>query len=137
MTGEEAKKEIIDMANALQLIPNTPKGKAVSMALKALEQEPCEDCVSRIEALNSLDKVENKDSWYRLTDVMKMIRNLPPVIPQPKTGRWISGHEETGALGITYTEKICSNCGWSHSLVIPKNYCPNCGIKMVESEGKE
>ena len=39
MTGEEAKKEIIDMANALQLIPNTPKGKAVSMALKALEQE--------------------------------------------------------------------------------------------------
>ena len=31
-------KEIIDMANALQLIPNTPKGKAVSMALKALEQ---------------------------------------------------------------------------------------------------
>ena len=38
MTGEEAKKEIIDMANTLQLIPNTPKGKAVSMALKALEQ---------------------------------------------------------------------------------------------------
>lgn len=37
MTEEEAKKEIIDMANALQLIPNTPKGKAVSMALKALE----------------------------------------------------------------------------------------------------
>ena len=39
MTREEAKKEIIDMANTLQLIPNTPKGKAVSMALKALEQE--------------------------------------------------------------------------------------------------
>ena len=39
MTREEAKKEIIDMANALQLIPNTPKGKAVSMAIKALEQE--------------------------------------------------------------------------------------------------
>ena len=39
MTKEEAKKEIIDMANALQLIPNTPKGKAVSMALKALEKD--------------------------------------------------------------------------------------------------
>ena len=39
MTEEEAKKEIIDMANALQLIPNTSKGKAVLMALKALEQE--------------------------------------------------------------------------------------------------
>jgi len=39
MTKEEAKKEIIDMANTLQLIPNTPKGKAVSMALKALEQK--------------------------------------------------------------------------------------------------
>ena len=40
MTREEAIKEIIDMANALQLIPNTPKGKAVSMAIQALEQEP-------------------------------------------------------------------------------------------------
>jgi len=39
MTKEEAKKEIIEMTNALQLIPNTPKGKAVSMALRALEQE--------------------------------------------------------------------------------------------------
>ena len=39
MTREEAKEEIIDMANALQLIPSTPKGKAVSMAIEALEQE--------------------------------------------------------------------------------------------------
>ena len=57
--------------------------------------------------------------------------------PLPNTGHWISGYKETGALGITYTEKICSNCGWNHSLVIPKNYCPNCGVKMTESEGEK
>ena len=55
MTEEEAKKQIIDMANALQLIPNTPKGKAVSMALKALERE------------SVLDKIRDEIEGYRST----------------------------------------------------------------------
>ena len=57
MTGKEAKKEIIDMANTLQLIPNTPKGKAVSMALKALEQEPVLDKI-RDEILEYIDDLD-------------------------------------------------------------------------------
>ena len=47
-----------------------------------------------------------------------------------KRGKWIDGDVETGALNIQYTEKICSICGWSHSLVIPNNFCPNCGADM-------
>ena len=71
MTGEEAKKEIIDMANALQLIPNTPKGKAVSMALKALEQDNVLDKIrAEIEALIEwhdcpIEYDNGNDAWYR------------------------------------------------------------------------
>lgn len=71
MTEEEAKKEIIDMANALQLIPNTPKGKAVSMALKALEQDNVLDKIrAEIETLIEwhdcpIEYDNGNDAWYR------------------------------------------------------------------------
>lgn len=51
---------------------------------------------------------------------------LRPEIERKK-GKWLHGKTEIGALDIQYEEKICSECGWSHSLVIPNNYCPNCG----------
>lgn len=52
-----------------------------------------------------------------------------PTVEQ-KTGEWLYGAVETGACNIQYREYICSECGWSHSLMIPQNYCPNCGTKM-------
>lgn len=45
-------------------------------------------------------------------------------------GVWIKEGEEKGAVDISYSRLKCSVCGWSHSLVIPKNYCPNCGADM-------
>lgn len=45
-------------------------------------------------------------------------------------GEWIEENSETGALGIKYTWLKCNKCGWSHGLVIPKNFCPNCGADM-------
>ena len=45
-------------------------------------------------------------------------------------GGWIIIGEEIGALGLTYKTKKCSKCGWEHSLLIPENYCPNCGAEM-------
>jgi hypothetical protein len=108
------------------------------------DSEPCEDCVSRIEALNSLDKVENKDSWYRLTDVMKMIQNLPPVQPQQKTGHWIrvdNGKQIHLKDGMTVESVKCSECDeWltaSDEYACNGNYCPNCGCRMVEPQESE
>lgn len=49
-------------------------------------------------------------------------------------GEWIEENSETGALGIKYTWFKCNQCGWDSSLVIPKNFCPNCGADM---RGKE
>lgn len=45
-------------------------------------------------------------------------------------GEWITIGEEQGALGIIYKIRKCSKCGWEHSLVIPDNFCPNCGADM-------
>lgn len=55
---------------------------------------------------------------------------LADEIGQRPKGKWIEEGQETGALGIKYTWVKCSECGWSNSLVIPKNYCPNCGADM-------
>ena len=90
---------------------------------------------------------ENKDYFY--TDVLDHIDNAPTVdlweMRQEATenalkkaevlykrpqGEWIEENSETGALGIKYTWVKCNQCGWSNSLVIPKNFCPNCGAYM-------
>ena len=49
-------------------------------------------------------------------------------------GEWIITGEEQGAVGITYKIRKCNKCGWEHSLVIPNNFCPNCGADMRKEE---
>lgn len=102
--------------------------EAVEMAIKALEQEPCEDAVSRqavLDLINSDWKYEGLE-----TDVA----SLPSVNPQ-KIGHWImTGVYYTGAYEtIDYVE--CSCCG-EYSLE-EGDYCPNCGAKMVEQQERE
>lgn len=60
-----------------------------------------------------------------------------PTIEERPTGQWIVTGEEQGALGITYKIRKCSNCSWEHSLVIPNNFCPNCGAKMTNEAENE
>lgn len=42
-------------------------------------------------------------------------------------GYWIPIGVEQVIPGVPYIEKQCSECGFTHSLVIPDNYCPKCG----------
>jgi hypothetical protein len=51
-------------------------------------------------------------------------------ISERSKGYWIIVGEEQGAFGIIYKIRKCSNCSWEHSLVIPDNFCPNCGADM-------
>lgn len=62
--------------------------EALYEAIKALEQEPCKDAISREDALMALT-----GKWTDSTDELiyrfiRQIRTLPSVNPQPKTG-WI------------------------------------------------
>lgn len=58
------------------------------------------------------------------------IKKEPAVEPARISGHWIDHKDERG-------EKYhkCSECGWDHALVIPRNYCPRCGADMRGGDG--
>lgn len=55
-------------------------------------------------------------------------------IPERPQGEWKETGYETGALGITYRQTQCSNCGWEHALPMRWNFCPNCGADMQKGD---
>lgn len=118
---------------------------AMMMAIKALGQEPCDDAISR-KALFDMCKKEidhiskNWQNYHSPSEaksgfayIATNIYDLPPVNPQPKSGHWNTYELAQGGIDEEWLE--CSECMWSNALVIPRKYCPNCGAKMIESEG--
>lgn len=115
--------------------------EALEIAIKALEQQPSEDAVSR-EAIRQLicrnnDKYGYSDRMHELTEE---IFALPSVQPQPKIGKWIITDKEHGRIWHCH----CSNCkkdpqdcvGGTENwwLVRLPDYCPDCGAKMEVEE---
>ena len=113
------------------------------------EQEPTTkndlgvDCISRVDAQTEIEmnalrytlakerggmgQVEWSDQLIKVSDAVDIIRNLPSVTPQePKTGHWINGNYHIR----------CSECGEDYPYRL-RNYCPNCGAKMVEPQESE
>ena len=123
--------------------------EALEMAIKALEQEPCEDAVSRASVFEilgnlmsipyDLDRPINKDD---VSESMDAIRVLPSVTPAPK-----KCHNENHDYAEC-DQFICSNCGielqdW-HRVKRDEDdgdvtyhgyefkYCPNCGSFIMK-----
>lgn len=126
--------------------------KALNLAIKALEQQPCEDCISR-EAVKEM----LSDEWTKympmeldinLSFVMEKINELPSVTPKgvtitdfadrcrecgkQKVGKW-KILDECANEGV-----YCSEC---HKKIFKLEfsptmkwrnfkYCPNCGADM-------
>lgn len=63
-----------------------PMNNALDMAIKALEQEPCEDCISRAETLEKFRPKGIADELWKECHEYKVIASMPSV--QPKT-KWI------------------------------------------------
>lgn len=122
-------------------------------AIKALEQEPCEDAVSRQAAIDAVafgityatginmetGEVSHPfaESNQELRKAIHRICELPPVNPQTKTGHWINVNEGKWNTIPAYK---CSACGanadlrdWSGE----SPFCPWCGAKMVEPQERE
>lgn len=100
--------------------------ETVRMAIKALEQELCEDAISREETLKTL-----MDEWTEYDSeligwLFEKIDKLPSVTPQPKMGHWI---KTIGENGVTSAIR-CSGCGFEDNRYELFNYCPNCGRPM-------
>ena len=102
--------------------------------LDCLEQEPCDDAISRQAVLEKAVYTETEEGWCGYTVDVDFIKSLPPVNPQePKTGHWTHGG-------------FCSECGcdvpayiidWKWQKDMDAKYCPICGAKMVEPQESE
>ncbi len=121
--------------------------KALDMAIEALEQEPCEDYVSRQAVLEIFGYV--MDYWkehaidvepHEIEDAIieqytftaEELSKLPLVTPQTKVGHWIAQN-----IHNCHTDFKCSKCGYVHNFLhlygeptADYPYCPNCGAKM-------
>ena len=91
-----------------------------------LEQEPCQDCISREAVMKLLEKEDWADTVYG-------VMNLPSTRQERKKGKWV---KMTGMMPPEYFGHYeCSECGWhlSHHDKTKENeleFCPNCGAKM-------
>lgn len=111
MTREEA----IEILKYIIPIPHRGDGKstshllqtnALAMAIKALEQQPNEDCVSRKAILNKKELIELPDgqSFYSIDP--ENIKNMPPVTPIQK---WIPVSEK---LPYPWDERYLVSLAW-------------------------
>ncbi len=101
------------------------------IAIKALEQEPCEDAISRKAALDMATTIQTDD--YSGNEIMEVvdideIKALPPVTPTRKKGKWIVLKDGYGDI----VEAVCSCChaNGNHKW----RCCPYCESKMEVEE---
>ena len=140
MTREELKvhceKQIENCEMWARCKGEKPSGKVYEehkLILELLEQEPCEDCISRqavIEGLRTCYDTETKEysdgsQWINYEDAVAEMENLPSVTPQPKIGRWIFDE----ILDKHYYCSECKSIGVNYW-----DYCPYCGAKMEVEE---
>ena len=130
MTREKAKEFLLNLSysfgtTAVEYL-NEMDGKKMREAIKALEQEYCEDCISR-QAVH--DMIENapikpEDKWFNwMQKLCNRLAELPSVIPQPKIGH-------------------CKDCKWwkdsdgSYNRGIgAESQCPMNRIEVFEGTG--
>lgn len=93
--------------------------EALDMAIKALEQEPCEDTVS----------LEVFEQVMLARDVaIEQLKELGYGFGEKqRTGHWIECEEEVKCF--------CSEC--KEISDYPTRFCPNCGAEMVEPQESE
>lgn len=118
---------------AMPIIPQSELSQALSVAIKALEQQPCEDCISRQAVLDTISELnvisfyeaqeDSKECYYEIRDAIKQ---LPPAASYPKTGKWIVSYPD-GAKSVKCN--ICNNYNRGH---VETYFCPSCGAKMEE-----
>lgn len=131
------REEMIKELKTVYLGDSIKMREAKNMAIEALQQEPCEDAISREETLKALmDEWTEFDSEL-IDSLIGKIKKLPSVTPQPKMGKWLPIEYDGYADGSPVWDKWeCSECGCEHngdeeSLTA---FCPDCGRKMEVGE---
>ena len=144
MTREELRV-YVDKQRSLNNIPYHVYSALID-GIDELEQEPCEDCISRREAIKRFtynykgERIPDYDcdNWpvqIDLITVREYLRDLPPVTPQTKVGHWITEIKSDLRGDMWPTNPRCSECGgepYYSNTIYNYNFCPYCGAKMVE-----
>lgn len=147
MTREEAEKYAENMTyreaiHNLKQAKSVPYRKAtftkINELLNELEQEPCEDAISRKEVRDTIFRecsgVNLDIDFAKVLLLQRAIKALPPVTPQePRKGHWI--YDYTSADG--HRTYHCSECGCylqpKHSEPLNSfKWCSFCGADMRE-----
>ena len=98
---------------------------ALQNAIKALEKEPCDDCIRRSDiGLTNFEIVMcNGDYKEGLKMLLDKIEKAPSVSPMPKMGK-LEWHQYDANVGNFH----CSLCNKIVKTYF--DYCPWCGAKM-------
>ena len=123
-----SRAEAIRVASGYCHWANIPEELA---KLPSVNPKPCEDAISRQDALEVVNANKTLDGNDAIVWIEKEIGDLPSVTPAPKIGRWIE--KEDYNLDTYYECSVCSEpwttidgTPWDNGM----NYCPNCGAKM-------
>ena len=137
MTNEEAL-EIIGKAQLSSKHTSTEVfqvKRAFQHIKSVLEQQPCEDCVSR-EAVEKItwEEPSYDDALNVLTEVRDKVRALPSVTPSRPRGKWIIDDD------FEHHNARCNKCGNIIDSRLLKwypqryAYCSSCGADMRGEE---
>ncbi len=135
MTNKEAIKFLKEPRTWEWL--NVAQQIAIDMAIDALSKEPCEDAISRAEALKAINKMdipEDMSTFEIKSHIGVEIGTLPSVQPKIKTGHWILTKEDNNLPFPTKWYK-CSECGKEICEPTPK-FCDECGAKIIGIKDK-
>ena len=88
MTNELSVEDVIEIFKLRKrvVLEESKEDKVLDVAIKALDQQPCEDCISREDVISLANKgyLVSNSNYKSVCDV---INALPSVTPQPT--RWI------------------------------------------------
>lgn len=82
-----------------------------------------DDCVSRQAVLDAIKEWTSYMFTTPTGDLIKTIKQLPPVTPAEKVGFWILNDEDLKISNYT-----CAKCKGLSDM--DSDYCPKCGAKM-------
>ena len=117
MTKEDAIKSLLQID-----CPENIRVEAESVLIQIAMQEPCDDCISREQALKVIanNNITGEILLTRYDAIIDGIYELPSVKPKRIKGKWV--YNETKHR---YKCSLCTMENYENS-----NYCPYCGADM-------
>lgn len=111
---------------------DTPLVDFLNDLYDALEQQPCEDCVSKQAVAKIINTQRFGIHQISMGIIKEKIESLPSIRPTRKKGKWIRVNPLQENDGGAFMCSICRSGDWD--IKDSYSFCPNCGAEM---EGEE